>query len=571
MKPGKIPRDSLVNVMIKNPFPQTFLMTEWGFRSFLEKRGINLWTDELESFEQRGFLYPIVRVVRATFLCKKIKKDEHGVTKEYWQPLKEGEVFEGETKKMYAGIGDITHRLYDCFKDGRIIFPSKSNFKPWKEYRDGHEVTVLPYYHPYQAIYVWKILNMTRLTTDGVPKLENDKMLRRMEKLRKFDEDIRKHLIKQLKRYQKFIRLLLSIQDRYLPFIRKRFSGKGGVDFDEFWNKWFEWTKKFDPHAILKESGFTIDQIKKWRTWFAAQAGFIDPLRRWYILVHHIPYSKRENLRRDALLAQDYYEIADMLGRFLTDLTGEKQLDTDDLLDGRQGRWKKDWYGREVDYKSREVLQKVLAEYGINPQDRLLLIVEGQTEYEAIPKIAEAMGINFDQLGIRVLPLKGAGETAKKRIEKLLEYLAFPATIPYVIIDNHPNVERNLKRLEEAGLIPPNHYRIWKKEFEEDNFSDEEILRQIVQQAKNRGFDLKISAEMIERERQVKRREGKSIPHLTKILEKITSSCGYEIDKPELGRALAKIVTDRIKKQEKYTPTTEIEEEIVKIVKLVTS
>jgi len=256
------------------------------------------------------------------------------------------------------------------------------------------------------------------------------------------------------------------------------------------------------------------------------------------------------------------------LGRFLTDLTSEMQLDADDLLNGRQGRWKKKWYGREVDYKSREVLQKVLTEYGINPQDRVLLIVEGPTEYEAIPRIAQAMEIDLDQLGIRILPLKGAGEIAKKRIEKLLEYLAPSATIPYIILDNHPNVERTLETLKTLKLIHPNHYRVWKKEFEEDNFSDKEVLQEIVKQARKRGFDLKISIKRIEEERQAKRRERKPIPHLTQILGKITHN--YKIDKPELGKALAKIVADRIKKQKKYTPTTEIEKEILKIIKIAT-
>ncbi|KPV62274.1 MAG: hypothetical protein AOA66_1388 [Candidatus Bathyarchaeota archaeon BA2] len=58
-------------------------------------------------------------------MCKKIQKVENGITKEYWQPLEAGETFEGETKKMYAGIGDVTHGLYDYFKEGLIIFPSK--------------------------------------------------------------------------------------------------------------------------------------------------------------------------------------------------------------------------------------------------------------------------------------------------------------------------------------------------------------------------------------------------------------------------------------------------------------
>jgi len=197
------------------------------------------------------------------------------------------------------------------------------------------------------------------------------------------------------------------------------------------------------------------------------------------------------------------------------------------------------------------------------------LIVEGPTENEAIPKIAEAMGVNFDQFGIRVFPLRGAGEVAPKRIEKLLEYLVADVTTPYIILDNDQNVEQNLKRLEAANWIPHNQYRIWKKEFEEDNFSDEEVLQQVIQQAKERDFDLKISPEMIEQERQAKQREGKPILYLTKILEKLTNAFGYKIDKPELGKALGKILAERIKNQKEYAPTTEIEKEILKIFELV--
>ena len=129
-------------------------------------------------------------------------------------------------------------------------------------------------------------------------------------------------------------------------------------------------------------------------------------------------------------------------------------------------------------------------------------------------------------------------------------------------------LKKTLETLKTLKLIRPEHYRVWEREFEEDNFSDEEVLQQVVQQAKKRDFDLKISTEMIEKERQDKRKRGKLVPHLTKILQKITHSFGYEIDKPELGKALAKIVANRIEKQERYTPSTEIEKEILKIVKL---
>jgi len=359
----KIPNTSLVNTILKNPFQQTFLMGTWKFRTFLEKRGIRIRDDDLESFEEKGFLYPVVRVVRPTYLLKKIKKVENGRIKEYLQPLKEGEIFDGETVERYAAVGADTHELYNHLQDGLLVFPAKSNFKPWKEYNNGRKTTVLPFYHPYQAICVNEILGALSFTNRDIPQLETNELVKRIEKLRRYYEIRRNILLKTLKEYQKIIHLLLLIQDRYLPFIRKRFRGRGMGDFDEFWNNWFEWTQKFDPHAIFRESGFTVEQIKKIRLRFAGQASFIDPLRKWYILIHHIPYSKREKLKGNALLAQDYYEIADMIGNFLTDLTGEKQLDSDDLFDGRHGSWKKDWYGREVNYKSREVLQKVLTEY----------------------------------------------------------------------------------------------------------------------------------------------------------------------------------------------------------------
>jgi hypothetical protein len=155
-------------------------------------------------------------------------------------------------------------------------------------------------------------------------------------------------------------------------------------------------------------------------------------------------------------------------------------------------------------------------------------------------------------------------------MEKLLEYLALApsSTVPYIILDNHPNVRKTLRTFNKLKLIRSNHYRIWKAEFEEDNFSEEEVVREVIRQARKRGFDLLISTEMIEEERRIKKREGKPVPFLTWILQKITHNFGYKIDKRELGKALAKRIADRMKKQEKYVPTTEIEKEILKIAKL---
>jgi hypothetical protein len=120
-------------------------------------------------------------------------------------------------------------------------------------------------------------------------------------------------------------------------------------------DEWFDWKEHFDCQAVLDSSGYSIDELKELRTSLAAQARFNDPISDWFMLVRHMRFSKKEHLKGKALLAQDYYEMVDMLGRFLFDLTGEKQLEADDLLDGRHGAWKTRVYGQEVNYNSREV------------------------------------------------------------------------------------------------------------------------------------------------------------------------------------------------------------------------
>ena len=571
MSSSEISSEDLARIIMKNPFPQTSLQDEGRFLRFLEERGIRIRLENLEWFEEMALLYPIVRIIRPTYPWKKVRRIENGVTKEYLQPLERGEAYDGEIVEKYGAIGNVTYGLENYFNQNLVVFPSKEFFKPWKEYRKGYEETAFAYYHTYQVIQVKEIMSSVTFSVWYKAFLSKEGKEPNLENLNKIYEVKLKILPGKLKDFQKLIRLLLLIQDRYLPFIRKRFVGNGFA-FTNSWEKWFDWRDKFDPQAVLEQSNYTIEEIKNWRRYFAAQARFIDPLKQWFIIIRHISYAKREKLKGNALLAQDYYEIVDLLGEFLFDLTGETQPDADDLFDARHGSWKKEWYGQErLDYENHEVLKRVLDEYGINPKDKLLLILEGPTENEAVPIIARAMQIDFEKLGIRIMPLGGVGEASPERCQKLLEYLALSSSfpVPYIILDNDEQVREILKKYK-SKLVNPNNYRIWDAEFEQDNFTEDEIIVAVKKQAEKRGFnDIQISVELIEKERQAKKDEGKAVPYLTKILGKILHP--YEIDKPELGRDLGEMVAARISKQleeQKYVPLTEIEQEIIKIVKL---
>jgi len=160
---------------------------------------------------------------------------------------------------------------------------------------------------------------------------------------------------------------LISIEDVYLPVIRSFFHG----DFREpdiGFPVWQSLRSKFDPEEALMKSGLTLDELQNWRRQIAAEARHLDPLEKWYLLVRHCTYDKRKKLKGDALFAQDCYEIVEMLGVFLEELTGDPQYGPDDLCDGRHGKWKKEWYGAEVDFANKDVLRNIAYEYGYLPK-----------------------------------------------------------------------------------------------------------------------------------------------------------------------------------------------------------
>ena len=303
----------------------------------------------------------------------------------------------------------------------------------------------------------------------------------------------------RVQRDLKFFPLLLSIEDVYLPQIRSRFicvPWKPDGGFED----WRTLRANFDPKKVIEEYGFTVEQVKQWRMQIAVEAHNIDPLKNWYLLVQYAAYHKRQKLAGDALFAQDCYEIVEVLGRFLEELTGEKQPGPDDLLNARRGEWKRSVYGAEVDFVNRDVLRKIIYEYGLDYDYKVLLFVEGDTEFEAIQIIARALGIRFENLGIRLEKLCGYTELSLRRIEKLLQYAKRDGLKAYIIVDNHPNVKKYIEDLIVRDDLPVewDNVCIWEVDFEEDNFKINELVEAVKRMAERDGASISITNEMIQ-------------------------------------------------------------------------
>jgi hypothetical protein len=532
---------SLLDTYLSKSAPQNLLLSEGEFVRYAKDRGLHIRQEDLEYFEERGFLFPLCRI-------------KLPVIREY--PI------EGEIRREYAPLMNISHNLLKWYENGFCEDPTKTEFRPWQEYKDGYHQTARTLYHPWQFINLKSIVHSLGHNLSVEQILEEERLEKIQERVRKFwgsQGDWVDFIVQTVNENLRFLSFLISIEDLYLPLVRSSFIEAPWKSDDGF-EIWKSFKARFDPKDALSKYCLAVEQLEEWRKQIAVMAMSIDPLRDWYLLVRHINYNKRRKLRGDALFAQDCYEIAEVLGQFLEELTGKTQYDPDDLLDGGHGEWKKRFYGTEVDFANRDVLRQIVYEYGLDYDYRMLFFVEGETEYHAIPIIADAMGISFTALGIRLEKLGGYSEIAPKRIKKLLQYAKSVGMIAYVIIDNHRYAKEYVDELIAQRDLPMEgeKVRIWNIDFEEDNFTIDELIEATKQAAAKEGASISLTTEMVKEKYASSPKKG-----ISNILVTICEEQMYHLSKPNLGRELGLIVAERIKRGK--TGTTKIENELMKV------
>src|SRR5438067_13099751 len=110
-----------------------------------------------------------------------------------------------------------------------------------------------------------------------------------------------------------------------------------------------------------------------------------DPLDRWYQLVRFISVEKKDKLKGKAQFAQMLYGMEYMLRLFA------KEAFAADLHPPDEDRtWRNaDLYGEGIPEDPLKHLEFVANDFHLNPRPKLILVVEGAGEEQAIPYLAE--------------------------------------------------------------------------------------------------------------------------------------------------------------------------------------
>jgi len=434
-----------------------------------------------------------------------------------------------------------------------LVFREGVEFKEWDEYPSGDELW------SHRVLYChWQLLYVAEAVELGIAEVSVDWFLRPKR-------DVSEAWLKwlQLRSEQRSVLddgerplmlLLVALQPRYYPIIRGTLTKitttlsvdpETGREVDPYRRA----VEDFDPQAVLERLSLTAEDVKNIYENVAAAGHMRDPLERFYMLTRMLPHAERARLRGAALLAQDRYDAAEMLRRFYFDLSNELLAAPDDMFDGSGGAWKERLFGHPPRLGFRpDDLHVELIRHRLYPHS-VHVVVEGPTDELLIRGLLEALAGPVLELGVTFSLLRGVG-----RIRLNSEVLASAkryARFPVLVVDREGDIEREIALLKRDGLVTDDTVFMWNRSLEEDNFTDEELVRVASSIAETRGARLDLTPERLreayERQRSGVGSHGRGLADILLALCRHPNHGSVVLSKRELADGLRDLVLTELR------------------------
>lgn len=297
--------------------------------------------------------------------------------------------------------------------------------------------------------------------------------------------------------YRRSVALLCQfVSNRYFPKTQGdlRTIQVGGGHYSDHWISvngfdwnWSEEVQNWNPQIVERLFELIPEKLHHAYTGLAVAQAHCDPIERWYQLIQFVSVSERKKLKGDALRAETVRAGAHMLRLLYKDLYGEELPHPNEV----SGTIMTHIPELPVRQDPRRYLEFVVNRFGLNPQPKLSLIVEGQSEEVAVQKIFEKyFGVHPGKYGIEIIVLGSVDvatgskkEDRFRAILRLIDYLHHHQTITFLVLDNENYAEKLKREVRKSKSIHskqryvtrPEYVRIWKDAFEFDNFSCSEI------------------------------------------------------------------------------------------------
>lgn len=338
---------------------------------------------------------------------------------------------------------------------------------------------------------------------DSRPVDWQERGTRCMEYAEQSAADLRDH------EYRRAVALLCQhVSNRYFPqtqgdkrTVQRRhgFSSDRWIIVFAHDRDWEQVERCWDPKKTERLYGLTPEKLRHAYEYLSVVQAGCDPLEDWYQLTQFISLSERKKLKGDALRAETIRAGAHMLRLLYWELYEEELPPPNEVTGTIRNHWPEMAVRRDV----RRYLEFVANRFGVNPQPKLVLILEGQSEEAAVMRIFEEYyGAHPGIHGVEIVVLGGVDNaTGNKKddrfraILRLVDYLHHHQTFTFLVLDNKNYAYRLKEEAKKALSIHsgrqyatrPEYIRMWKNSFEFDNFSCTEIAAALTELARGKA------------------------------------------------------------------------------------
>lgn len=429
------------------------------------------------------------------------------------------------------------------------MFREEESAREWASYAwdaNGRPHTTA-LYSPWQLLYVDDVLDTPSVTlgleTLRAPAGQRDAVLQQWRKLLETQEARWQALDKA---WRPLMKLLVRLQNRYLPEITGRTRFLYDVQQQLQVDPWPDELERFDAAAVASELGVSAPQLSE-AYWFLVERGMdrepqdgVELLRRARL------HSTHKRVRGMPRRAQDLFDAAQVLWLFLNDLTGQAPERTPLWpLDGRQ-RERAALYDRgPATWTSREQLQAELVQTGLYPHG-VHVVGEGKSEKEVVYRLVEGLlgSQAADELGFTDL----GGSGSASRLNTMVSGFTTYAQRTVVIVDSEGSMAQYVTGLIRSNKLPEEDVLQFTSNLEDSNFSPEEMLHVLVERAANPtdarpAVTLTLPLDDVLAAHEERRKRTHDEPGLAGTLLKLAQDPQYggpvTISKPDFARALA--------------------------------
>jgi hypothetical protein len=295
------------------------------------------------------------------------------------------------------------------------------------------------------------------------------------------------------------------ISDRYAPNsqgdMRTILIQKGAMSFNQWFSvfsrnwDWREYCRNWDANEVAQLFSLTEEKLRHAYTSLASSQASHDPIEKWYPLTQFVSVKERDKLKGSALYSETVRRSAIMLGLLYKELYKSELPQFDEVL----GTILTHFPEKEIRVDPLKHLKYVVNRFNLNPQPKVTLFVEGESEEIVVESIFEKiLGAHHGKFGIEIINLHGVdtatgGKADRFRaILRLVDYLHHHQTITFLILDNENYAKKLKKEAREAKskhhkkrhVTRSEYIKVWKNSLEFDNYSASELADALTRHSK---------------------------------------------------------------------------------------